>query len=252
MQPTIDLNCDLGEGCASDAAVLPLISSASIACGLHAGDAATMRRTVLACLEHNVAIGAHPSFDDRAHFGRRDLQIGSDDLRALLRYQLGALAAIVQAEGGRLRHVKPHGALYNLSARDPAVAAVIADEVARFDPSLRLVGLAGSASIEAARARGLCVVNEVFAERRYEANGLLTPRDQPGAVIESVEASLTQVDQLLQGRVCTRACETIAVHADSICLHGDRPDVLDFARALNTLFVRRGVQRRAPSAEAAG
>ncbi|MCK7594869.1 5-oxoprolinase subunit PxpA [Pseudomarimonas salicorniae] len=247
MSPRIDINCDLGEGCASDAAVLPFISSASIACGLHAGSAATMQRTIRACLEHGVAIGAHPAFDDREHFGRRELQLDDDTLRAQLRYQLGAAASIVAAEGGRLAHVKPHGALYNLSARDPHTARIIAEEVARLDAGLRLVGLAGSASIAAAQALGLQIVGEAFAERRYDRDGRLCPRNRPGAVIDTVEAAMDQVRHLLErGAVIAEDGSEVRVIAATLCLHGDREDVIDFARALRATVEAAGFEVAAP------
>lgn len=244
---TVDVNCDLGEGCASDAAVLPLISSASIACGLHAGSVGDIQRTLKACLEHGVAIGAHPGFDDREHFGRRELQLDEDALRALLRYQLGALRGMVEAEGGRLAHVKPHGALYNLSARDPRTARIIAEEVARCDPALKLFGLAGSSSIAAAEAVGLVPVGEAFAERRYDRHGRLCPRGQPGAVIESVEDAMRQVRLLLERDVVIADDGSeVTVDAATLCLHGDRPDVLDFARALHATVRAAGREIAAP------
>lgn len=247
MSRRIDINCDLGEGCASDAAVMPYISSASIACGLHAGSPEAMQQTLRACLDHGVAIGVHPGFDDREHFGRRELQLDEASLRALLRYQLGALAAMVAAEGGQLAHVKPHGALYNLSARDPATARIIAEEVARLNPRLKLYGLAGSCSIDAAAAAGLACVGEAFAERRYDAHGRLCPRGQPGAVIASVDEAMNQVRLLLERSVVIAADGSeVAIDAGTLCLHGDRPDVLDFARALRDTVETAGVTVGAP------
>lgn len=247
MSRRIDINCDLGEGCASDAEVLPYISSASIACGLHAGSPRDMQSTLRACLDRGIAIGAHPGFDDREHFGRRELQLDAADLRALLRYQLGALQAMLRAEGGRMAHVKPHGALYNLSARDPDTARIIAEEVARCDPQLKLYGLAGSCSIEAARERGLTAVGEAFAERRYDRHGRLCPRSQPGAVIDSVEASMQQVRSVMErGVVTADDGSQVRIDAATLCLHGDRPDVLDFARALHATVEAAGREIAAP------
>jgi UPF0271 protein len=247
MTARIDLNCDLGEGYASDADVLPYISSASIACGLHAGSPRDMQRTLRACLDHGVAVGAHPGFDDREHFGRRELQLAPAELRALLRYQLGALQAMLQAEGGRLAHVKPHGALYNLSARDRGSARIIAEEVARIDPQLRLYGLAGSCSIDAARDLGLSAVGEAFAERRYDRHGRLCPRDRPGAVIERVEDAMQQVRTLLErGVVIADDSSAVPIDAATLCLHGDRPDVLEFARALRATVEASGWEIAAP------
>lgn len=245
MRTAIDLNCDLGEGCAHDLELMPWISSASIACGLHAGDARSMRDTVRACLRHEVAIGAHPSFPDRTHFGRRELALADDDLRATLRYQLGALQAIAQAEGGRLQHVKPHGALYNLSARDVHTAALIAEVVRGFDPTLALVGLAGSASIEAAREAGLVAVEEAFAERRYQADASLCPRSEPDACIESIEEAVAQARQLLrEGTVNARDGRRVPIHADTLCLHGDRDDVVALAARLRRALEADGIRIR--------
>jgi UPF0271 protein len=244
---SIDINCDLGEGCASGAEVMPYISSASIACGLHAGSPQDMQRTLRACLQRGIAIGAHPGFDDRAHFGRREWQLDADALRALLRYQLGALRAMVEAEGGRLAHVKPHGALYNLSARDAATARVVAEEVAACDPQLRLYGLAGSCSIDAARELHLQTVGEAFADRRYDRHGKLCPRDRPGAVIERVEDAMQQVGMLLQrGVVVADDGAELRIDAATLCLHGDRPDLIEFARALRGTVEAAGLVVAAP------
>lgn len=243
MHTAIDINCDLGEGCAHDLELMPWISSASIACGLHAGDARSMRDTVRACLRHGVAIGAHPSFPDREHFGRRELRLHDDDLRALLRYQLGALQAIVEGEGGRLSHVKPHGALYNLSARELSTARLIATTVAAFDAGLQLFGLAGSVSIEAAREAGLVAVAEAFAERRYQADGSLCPRSEPDACIESIEDAVTQARQLLrEGTVSARGGQRVPIHADTLCLHGDRDDVVALASTLRRALEADGIR----------
>lgn len=251
MPDRIDFNCDLGEGCGSDAAIMPFISSASIASGGHAGDAASMREAIALCLEHGVAIGAHPSFDDRPHFGRRELALPPEAIADAVLRQVEALATACAAQGTHLHHVKPHGALYNLSARDRDVADAIAGAVHRFDPGLRLYGLSGSASIAAAEARGLRAVHEVFAERRYEADGRLTPRTQAQAVIEGVEDALAQVRTLVRdGTVVARTGERIALRADSLCLHGDRPHAADFARALRAALEDDGIRVAPPSTEA--
>src|SRR6185312_7955856 len=183
---TIDLNADLGEGY-DDAAVMPFISSANIACGVHAGDAEIMRRTVELCIRYEVAIGAHPSLPDRQGFGRREIRIAPGDVHAVVLQQIGALHGIARAAGAALHHVKPHGALYNMAARDRALASAIARAVRDFDASLILVGLAGSASIDAAREAGLACAREAFCDRRYRADGSLTPRPQAGSVIEEIE-----------------------------------------------------------------
>lgn len=244
----IDFNGDLGEG-GDDASLLPHLSSASLACGFHTGDPLSMRRSVALCLEHGVAIGAHPSLLDREGFGRRELPVTPDEAHALTLYQIGALQALVAAAGGRLHHVKPHGALYNLSARDAALAEAIAQAVRESDPELILYGLAGSESTRAGERLGLRVAHEVFAERRYEADGRLTPRTTPGAVIETVDESLAQVRQLLrEGAVIARTGERVALRADTLCLHGDRPEAASFARILHRALQDEGVEIRAVGA----
>lgn len=249
MRPRIDFNCDLGEGCGDDEAIIRWISSASIACGGHAGDAATMRRTVALCLEHGVAIGAHPSFGDRRHFGRRELPLPGPDIEALVMQQVEALARTCVQAGARLHHVKPHGALYNLAARQRTVADAVARAVRRIDPGLLLFGLAGSEATIAGEAAGLRVVHEVFAERRYEANGRLTPRTRPDAVIDDLETSLQQVRTMLrEGVVVARTGERVPVRADTLCLHGDRRDAATFARALRDALEREGVEVAPPAA----
>ena len=244
---TIDFNCDLGEGCGDDAAVVPWISSASIACGAHAGNDATMRATLRLCRDHGVAAGAHPGHDDRAHFGRRELALSADELRALLETQLRRISAIAEAEGVRLAHVKPHGALYNLAARDREVAGIIAAVVRAFDPSLVLYGLSASEATAAAEAAGLRVAHEAFAERAYDADGRLAPRGTPGAVFEGVDAALLQVRTLLHdGVVIARDGTRVPLRAETLCLHGDRPDAAEFARALRLALETEGITVEAP------
>lgn len=244
----IDFNCDLGEGCGDDAAILPLISSASLACGFHAGGPDQMLAAVDACLAHGVAIGAHPSLPDREGFGRRELSIAPAQAHALTLYQLGALEAFVRRAGGRLHHVKPHGALYNLAARDRELADAIASAVREFDPRLRLYGLANSALTAAGDAAGLRVAHEVFAERRYEASGQLTPRTHAAAVIENVEEAVEQVRRMVrEGHVVARTGERVPIRADTVCLHGDRPDAAAFARALREALEAENIAVRSPS-----
>ena len=249
--PTLDFNCDLGEGCGHDAAIVPLVSSASIACGAHAGDAATMRETATLCLAHGVAIGAHPSFEDREHFGRRELSLPAEAISVAVRRQVETLAEVCARLGAPLRHVKPHGALYNLAARDPAVAEAIAQAVRAVDPALVLFGLAGSRLTEAGEAAGLAVAHEVFAERAYDANGRLAPRGTPGAVIANLDASLAQVRLLLrEGVAIARDGSRVPLRADSLCLHGDRPDAPAFALALRQALEAEGIRIEAPRGHA--
>lgn len=242
----IDFNCDLGEGC-DDAAVMPYISSANIACGLHAGDPATMRRTVALCLEHGVAIGAHPSFDDRAHFGRREIACAPEEVHEIVLAQLLALAEIAGERGVALAHAKPHGALYNMAARDAALADAVARAVRDFDPATILYGLSGSALTAAGERLGLRVAHEVFAERRYGADGRLVPRGEPGAVIEELDAALEQVRRIVRdGRVIARGGESVPLRADTLCLHGDREDAAVFARAVRDVLRAEDVVVQAP------
>ncbi|ATP29509.1 lactam utilization protein LamB [Chromobacterium violaceum] len=242
----IDLNADLGEGCGDDAALLGLVSSANIACGWHAGDADTMRRTVLLALEKGVAIGAHPGFPDRENFGRSEMRLPMEAARAGLLYQLGALDAIVRAEGGALRHVKPHGALYNQAAREPELAAALARAIRDFNPALRAVGLAGGCFIDACRAEGLEVWQEGFADRGYRADGSLVPRGLPGALLQDDSAMLAQAeDMALRQTVAAVNGLRIPARVDTLCLHGDGEHALRFARLLRERLEARGVEIRA-------
>ncbi|TYT25151.1 LamB/YcsF family protein [Luteimonas viscosa] len=251
MPDRIDFNCDLGEGCGDDAAIVPHISSASIACGGHAGDEATMRATVALCQAHGVAIGAHPSFVDREYFGRRELTLGPGAIHVLVLAQVRRLASVCDAARAPLRHVKPHGALYNLAARDTDVADAVAAAVHAIDPTLWLYAQSGSALAEAGRLAGLPVAEEAFAERSYGADGRLTPRDRPGAVIDDLDAALAQVRMLLrEGAVIALDGTRVPLRADTLCLHGDRPDAARFAAALRAALEAEGIRVRAPDAAA--
>ena len=240
--PRIDFNCDLGEGCGDDAAIMPWITSANIACGAHAGDDATIRETLRLCRAHGVVAGAHPGYDDREHFGRRDIELAPYEVAALIRDQLERIATIAREEDVALHHVKPHGALYNRSARDPAVAAAIAAAVRDFDPALVLVGLSGSASTAAGDAAGLRVAHEVFAERGYGNDARLLPRGTPGAVLDTLDDALAQVRMLaLHAQVRSADGVLLSLRADTLCLHGDRDDAAVFARALREALAADGV-----------
>lgn len=239
----IDFNCDLGEGCGDDAAIIPLITSASIACGAHAGDEATMRATLRLCREHGVAAGAHPGYADRTNFGRQEVSLAPAEIEALVESQLAGLSAIAGSEGVRLAHVKPHGALYNVAARDSDVAGAIATAIARFDRGLILFGLSGSRLTAAGEAAGLRVAHEVFAERRYEADGQLTPRNHEDAVIHRLDEAIAQVRGFVrEGRVSTRTGESLRLRADTLCLHGDRADAARFAQAIRQALQDDGVR----------
>ncbi|EKY5005117.1 TPA: 5-oxoprolinase subunit PxpA [Citrobacter amalonaticus] len=238
----IDLNADLGEGCASDGELLTLVSSANIACGFHAGDAQTMLTSVREALKNGVAIGAHPSFPDRENFGRTAMTLPVETVYAQTLYQIGALAAIARAEGGVMRHVKPHGMLYNQAAKDPQLADAIAKAVYACDPALILVGLAGSELVRAGERYGLVTRQEVFADRGYQADGSLVPRTQPGALIEDEDQSLAQTLGMVEtGRVKSITGEWTSVVAQTVCIHGDGEHALAFARRLRSAFEARRI-----------
>jgi 5-oxoprolinase (ATP-hydrolysing) subunit A len=239
----IDLNCDLGEGGGADEALMALVTSANIACGAHAGDAATMRATVRLAVRNGVAIGAHPGFADLENFGRRELALSPAEIGALVRTQVEALRAIAAAEGGRVRHVKPHGALYNLAARDRVVADAVAAAVAQIDRGLWLYGLSGGHLLAAGRAQGLKVVAEVFADRTYLADGSLTPRERRGAVITNAADAVAQVVRMIrEGRVRALEGEDVQITADTVCLHGDGVDPVGFALLLRRSLEAEGVR----------
>ena len=238
----VDLNADLGEGSASDSALLQLVSSANIACGFHAGDAQTMLACVREALNNGVAVGAHPSFPDRQNFGRTAMALPPETVYAQTLYQTGALAAIVRAEGGKLRHVKPHGMLYNQAAKDPALADAIARAVHACNPELILVGLAGSELIRAGEHYGLPTREEVFADRGYMSDGSLVPRTQPGALIDDEGQALTQTLEMVQGgRVKSIQGQWARVNAQTVCLHGDGEHALLFAQRLREAFAARHI-----------
>ncbi|PCE26375.1 hypothetical protein BWP39_17800 [Paraburkholderia acidicola] len=242
----IDLNADLGEGCGSDEALLDLVSSANIACGWHAGDANAMRDCVRWAVEKGVSIGAHPSFNDPENFGRKEMHLPASEIYAGVLYQLGALAAIAQAEGGRLVHVKPHGALYNQAARDPKIADAIVSAVHDFDPSMAVFALASSGLVSAARAAGLTAIEEVFADRGYQADGSLVPRKEPGALLDDEELVLARtLSMIREHRVQAVNGQWVALNAQTICLHGDGPHALAFARRIRAALDEAGIDVQA-------
>jgi 5-oxoprolinase (ATP-hydrolysing) subunit A len=238
----IDLNADLGEGCGNDEALLDSVSSINVACAWHAGSADDMLALVRAARGRDIAIGAHPGFPDRANFGRREMNLPLSSIRAGLLYQIGALDAMVRAEGGELAHVKAHGALYNQAARDPELAHCIVRAVRDFNPQLKVMGLAGSLFIQAARAEGLTALEEGFADRGYTGEGHLVARGTPGAHIEDVAAMLAQVLSMVKsGTVMSRDGAVCRLHVDTICLHGDGPRALEFARVIRTQLRHEGI-----------
>lgn len=242
----IDLNADLGEGCDNDEALLGLISSANVACGWHAGDAATMLQTVRWAIERGVAIGAHPSYPDRENFGRTEMQRAPELVYADVLYQIGALAAMVRAQGGELVHVKPHGALYNQAARDPALAEAIVRAVRDFDSDLVFFGLAGSAMVKVAREAGLRVKEEVFADRGYNPDGSLVKRGTPGALHEDEAVALDQtLTMVREQRVRAIDGTWVPIRAETVCLHGDGAHALAFARRIRERLGAEGIAIRA-------
>ena len=246
---SIDLNADVGEGCGYDSALMPLVSSANIACGYHAGDADTMREAVALAHYHGVAIGAHPSFPDRQHFGRREMQLTRAELHECIVAQVRTLAEIATSEGARLRHVKPHGALYNMAARDAALAETIAGAVHSVDPTLMLFGLAGSVLLTAAEGIGLHSVSEVFADRAYRADGSLLPRDQPGSLLDLPDVvAVRAVLMARDGKITAVDGSMVTVRADTICLHGDTPGAAALARTVRRVFAAEGITVAAPKA----
>lgn len=248
----IDLNADVGESygpwvMGADEELIPLVSSINVACGAHAGDPLVMARTVELARRHGVGLGAHPGYPDRDGFGRRELAMTVPELRASLLAQLGALAAFAHDAGLRLRHVKPHGALYNRAAHDRAVADTIAAAVADFDAELVLVGLAGSELVKAGRRRRLAVANEAFADRAYEADGSLRSRALPGALLDTAEAAAEQALSIATlHQVIAHDGSPVKVRADTICIHGDTPAAAEYARAIRDALGAAGVAIAAP------
>lgn len=243
----IDLNADLGESfgpwrMGDDAGVMPWISSANVACGFHAGDPAIMYATVALCARHGVAIGAHTSLPDLQGFGRREIKVSPGDVYAQTLYQLGALHGFARAAGTHLHHVKPHGALYNMAARDHGLADAIAHAVRDYDPSVSLVGLAGSALIGAGRNQGLSVQSEGFCDRRYRADGSLTPRSEPGAVIDDIDEAVAQaVSIATRGEAVAGNGTKVSMKVDTLCVHGDRANAALFAERLRRALEGAGV-----------
>ncbi|WP_150539428.1 5-oxoprolinase subunit PxpA [Actinobacillus vicugnae] len=229
----VDLNVDLAEGFGNDQALLKLVTSANVACGLHAGDYHEMQKALRWAKQNNVRVGAHPSFPDRENFGRTAMQLPAVQLKSCLLYQLGAISALCTAEGVVLSYVKPHGALYNQAAREPALALLIAQTIQQFDPTLKLMGLSGSLMLTIAEDIGLGTISEVFADRHYLADGSLVPRSRADALVENDEEAIAQVLQMvLEGSVPSVESKNVPIKADSICLHGDGAHALQFAQKI--------------------
>ncbi|TXC90527.1 LamB/YcsF family protein [Metabacillus litoralis] len=239
----VDLNCDMGESFGSykigaDENIITVITSANVACGFHAGDATTMRKTVILAMNHSVSIGAHPGFDDLVGFGRRNMSLSLQEIYDLMIYQIGALNGFVTSEGGVLNHVKPHGALYNMAAKNKGMAEVIAEAVYKVNPELILYGLSGSELIEAGKRIGLRTANEVFADRTYQEDGTLTPRTQEGALIKTEKDAILQVLKMVkQQKVITTNGTEIPIVADTICIHGDGENAVRFAKDIHKALI---------------
>jgi 5-oxoprolinase (ATP-hydrolysing) subunit A len=244
----IDLNCDMGElpqaiADGTQEELMRHISSANIACGGHAGDEQTMRRTIEQALDHNVSIGAHPSYRDPANFGRSELQLMSEEIAAFVYQQILALERVATACGATITHVKPHGALYNQAARDRAVARAIAQGVRRWRSDVILVGLAGSAMLDESRSAGFPVAAEAFADRRYEKDGSLRSRKLSGALLGDPEQAAQQALQIAQQREVTAFDgSSIPLQAETICLHGDTPGAVAYAAAVHARLTQAGIQ----------
>jgi UPF0271 protein len=247
---TIDLNADMGESFGAwtmgdDAALMPWITSANVACGFHAGDPATIAATVALAREHGVAIGAHPSLPDLQGFGRRTMQVTEDEVYRLALYQAGAVRAFVDAAGGRLHHLKAHGALYNMAAKDAALSRGLVRAVKALGDEVQIYVLAGSIMETLAREAGLTVRCEVFADRRYMPDGSLSPRTRPDALITDESESVAQVLSMVgQGTLVAVDGTTVKVQADTVCIHGDKPTAVPFVQALRKALSTASVQVR--------
>ena len=229
-----DLNCDMGEGTGNDEAIMPFITSANISCGFHAGNGDTIRTTMALAVKHKVLIGAHPSFRDKENFGRKEMHLGYDKLYAIVLEQLIKIDLIAKEKGAQLYHVKPHGALYNMAARDSEIARTVAQAVKDFNEELVVFGLSNSSLVDEAKKLGLQIANEVFADRSYQDDGSLTPRSQPNALIEDHDQCIQQVMQMVkEGTVTSTSGKIIPIVADTICIHGDGKHAVRFAKKIH-------------------
>jgi 5-oxoprolinase (ATP-hydrolysing) subunit A len=233
----IDLNCDMGEGIGNDAAIMPFITSANIACGYHAGNEVTIKKTIELCLKHKVNVGAHPGLADKPNFGRNEINLSESELYQLIHDQLVIMQTACDALGAKLHHVKPHGALYNMAVRDEHMSKTIAQAVYDFNPQLIYYGLSGSVMLSAAQAAGLKTANEVFADRTYQPDGTLTPRTQSNALINNVEEAVRQVKQMVTKQSVTAVDGSIVpLKADTICVHGDSEYAVEIVKSLYHTF----------------
>lgn len=248
---TIDLNSDMGEYqspefLAREAQLMPLITSVNIACGVHAGNPDLMRRTARLAAQLGAAIGAHPGFPDTGDFGRGDRQASPDEVASLVSQQLTNLADVLAPDHLRLIHVKPHGALYNLAAKNQAVADALVQAVAAFDCRLLLFALAGSALVESGRSIGMTVVQEAFADRAYQSDGTLVPRSQPSAVLQTQQQVIRQLHEILNGYVTSIDGHRVPLHADSLCIHADTPQAVELVHLIRAELESAGVRIARP------
>jgi len=247
MSLIVDLNADLGEGAGHDDELLTLVTSANIACGFHAGDANTMRQAIEMARQRNVAVGAHPSLFDRENFGRKELQVKPEEVFDAVVYQLGVFQAIAETAGVRPNHVKPHGALYNMAVRDELLAEAIGHAIASVDNKFILFAPQNTALARAGEKNGLQIAHEVFADRNYSNDGTLVSRTRPNALLhDPAEAATRAVRMLRKGKVRSVDGMDVDVRAETICLHGDNPEAVDFARVLRSRLEKEGVTIRAP------
>lgn len=233
----INLNCDLGEGAKYDDVIIPMINSANIACGFHAGDSQTMIKTVEFCVENQVCIGAHPGYPDRENFGRTNMDVTPKQVYGFTLYQLGAIDAVAKAKNAKVTYVKPHGAMYNMAAKSKELSDAIVSAVKDFDKELILLGLSGSEMINSAREKGVKYACEVFADRAYEADGSLRARSLEGSMITDEQQAIERVIRMVkESKVKAYTGEDIEIEAHSVCVHGDGEKALEFVKALNRAF----------------
>lgn len=244
---SVDLNCDMGESFGAwrmgrDAELMDYVSSVNVACGFHAGDATVIRKTIETAISKNVAIGAHPSFPDLQGFGRREMKMSASEIFDIVLYQIAAVKGMCEALGATLHHVKPHGALYNQAAKDKVLAEAIVRAVKAIDENLIVYGLSNSFLIAKAEKINLKTASEVFADRTYQADGTLTPRSEPNALIYDTETAVSQVLKMTEKQSVTAATgEKVSLRAETVCIHGDGENALEFAKAINQNLIEQGV-----------
>lgn len=244
----VDLNSDLGESFGNykiglDEEVIKYVTSVNVACGWHAGDPLVMEKTIKIAKENEVAVGAHPGFPDLMGFGRRNLLLSPSEMKNYIKYQLGALMAFGKSQGKKIQHVKPHGAMYNMAAKDLKLAVAIAEAIYEVDKDIILLGLANSELIKAGERVGLKVANEVFADRAYNADGTLVSRSKEGAVIHDADVAIARVIRMIKERkVKAITGEDVEINAQSICVHGDNPEAVEFVKRIKTKLQEEGIE----------